>query len=171
MAAGTVARHWPARPVFRRSTGQTSQNVHGHSLKSLKGAIGWVAIAAVAESAAGLVPAYQDQIPFIGHANAASLGASFRVDLATGAQHQTGFFPRSVAAGDPNPFGAVLWTRLNPQMAGRRRLIVEWWIATDPDFMQGSVVLQGLAVALASGDHTVELPIQHPALRPFSTYH
>lgn len=140
-------------------------------LKSLKGAVGWVATAAVAESAAGLVPAYRDQIPFIGQADAAGLGAGFRVDLAASAQHQAGLFPQSVAAGDPNPFGAVLWTRIDPEVAGRGRLIVEWQIATDPDFMQGSVVLQGLAAALASGDHTVKLPIQHPALRPFTTYY
>lgn len=67
-------------------------------LKNLKGAVGWVATAAVAESAVGLVPAYQDQIPFIGHADAAGLGASFRVDLAASAQHQAKVFPQSVAA-------------------------------------------------------------------------
>lgn len=135
------------------------------------GAVGWAATGPIADGLGGLAPAYRDQIPFIGHAEAATLGASFTVDAAATAQFQSAVYPQSVAAGDPNPFGAVLWTRVAPAAAGSGQQTAAWQIATSPNFGAGTILVQGIAAIQPARDNTVKLPIQHAALAPFSTYY
>ena len=142
-------------------------------IKSLGGgAIGWVGINGIARH---VTRAYANQVPFLADPNLRTLGgrpdALFSIDPALTASRQTATYPQSVASGDPNPNGVVLWTRIDPSaITNVLDVVVCWQIALHADFAD-SVVLEGLGLALPSHDNTVKLPIAHPALRPFTTYH
>ena len=75
-------------------------------------------------------------------------------------------FPQSVASGDPQASGIVLWTRVAALNAGTT---VAFQIASDASFR--APVLQGTAQTGASADNVVKMQIDDAALKPFTTYY
>ena len=97
--------------------------------------------------------------------------AFFAVDAAKTAARQREVYPQSVASGDPEPNGIVLWTRVEPQQgdgltAGR----VGWQIARTADFDAVSLVVEGAATLDPSKDNTVKLRVSDEALAPYTSY-
>ena len=136
------------------------------------GAVGWAVVNVLAGS---VTRAYANQVPFLADPSLGSLGgrpdALFAVDAGATASRQSLTYPQSVASGDPNPNGVVLWTRIDPSVVDNvLEVLVGWQIASTAEFGD-SVVLEGLGLALPGRDNTVKLPIAHPALRPFTIYH
>lgn len=134
-------------------------------------AVGWASAGLATRGLGELVPAYRDQVQLIGSAEAASFGSNFVVNAAATAQGQAATYPQSVAAGDPNPNGAVIWTRIDPATLSAAQTTLGWQVSTTPTFDPGTVVLQGLAAIQPSRDNTVKLPIQSTALSPFTVYY
>ncbi len=138
------------------------------------GAIGWAVGGWLVDAAA--THAYANPVPFVRDPTASGFDTRpdelFAVDAAATARDQAATYPQSVASGDPNPHGVVLWTRIAPAMiTGLPGTLIGWQIATDASFGDASLVLEGVALVRASRDHTVKLPIAHPALAPFSIYY
>lgn len=81
---------------------------------------------------------------------------------------QPRIFSLSVASGDPQPNGIVLWTRVDPtaQSAGD---LVAWQVATEPGFV--NVTLSGIAQLSPDRDNTVKLPVSATQLLPSTTYY
>jgi alkaline phosphatase D len=80
-------------------------------------------------------------------------------------------FPCSVASGDPQPHGIVLWTRIDPvavPVAGGE-VRVAYEIAAEPSFARP--VVRGVALTQADRDWTVKVRVSENALRPFTTYY
>lgn len=77
-------------------------------------------------------------------------------------------FPQSVASGDPQPDGIVLWTRIRSLNAGTT---VAYEIARDTTFR--NPVLRGKAETSAKKDNTVKVQISDRSdeLDPFETYY
>ncbi len=76
-------------------------------------------------------------------------------------------FPQSVASGDPQPDGIVLWTRLRSLGAGTT---VAYEIARNTTFE--NPVLRGKAETSAGRDNVVKVQIaDRPELDPFQTYY
>ena len=134
------------------------------------GTFGWVVGGKGLMEAVG-APAYADPVRIVPETGAAGSRAAFVVDAARTASGVGHVFPQSVASGDPNPHGAVIWTRVSPaalQQGGATS--VAWQIANAPDFGDGSILLEGMADVAAETDHTVKLPLQNSVMRPFTTY-
>ncbi len=138
------------------------------------GAVGWTVAGVLGEAAAA--GTYANPVPFV--ADASSIGvtgrpdALFIVNLAATAADQAATYPQSVATGDPNPHGVILWTRVAPAaVTSGSGTLIAWQIATDTDFSSDSLVLEGVASILASHDNTVKLPVAHTALEPFTIYY
>jgi alkaline phosphatase D len=135
------------------------------------GAVGWVVGGGRTQGASG-DQAYAHPVRFIPQAEAASSAGRFVVDEAATAIGQKKTYPQSVAAGDPNPHGVVLWTRVAPEaLKAGGDGTVAWQIADAADFGDGSILLEGTAAVLADVDYTVKLPLQNAALRPFTAYY
>jgi alkaline phosphatase D len=134
------------------------------------GAVGWVA-GGQRGPRTGAAQAYADPVPFIASAEAATPRALFAVDAAATAVHGPATFPQSVAAGDPNPHGAVIWTRVGAGALTDGTAQVAWQVADAPDFGDGSILLEGTATALPDVDHTIKLPLHNSMLRPFTAYY
>jgi alkaline phosphatase D len=131
-------------------------------------AVGWVAAGRTTGSA-GAPRAYLSPVPFIESAEAASLSSIFSVSPTTPAQ-QAATYPQSVAAGDPNPNGCVIWTRVAPSaITGSSVAEVGWQIAEDDAFAH--VIVQGVALVQSARDNTVKLPVQNAAMSPFTVYY
>jgi len=64
-------------------------------------------------------------------------------------------WPLGVASGDPRPDSVVLWTRVDPEVAGGGALTVHWQVATDANFT--AVVAAGQVEANTDHDHTVKV--------------
>jgi alkaline phosphatase D len=62
-------------------------------------------------------------------------------------------YPHGVAAGDPLPDGAVIWTRVDPVGVGGGAVEVAWEVAADPSFAE--ILASGTVATDASRDHTV----------------
>lgn len=76
-------------------------------------------------------------------------------------------FPQSVASGDPQKDGIVLWTRLRSLPRGNR---VAWEISRDNTFRRP--VLRGTARTNASKDNTIKVQLnRRRELKPFTTYY
>ena len=75
-------------------------------------------------------------------------------------------FPAGVMAGDPQPTGSVIWTRISPPLAGQDTTIA-WEVATDATFT--SVVAGGTVDALAGAGHTAKVAVG--GLEPERWYH
>ena len=76
-------------------------------------------------------------------------------------------FPQSVASGDPQKNGIVLWTRLRSLPRGNR---VAWEISRSNTFRRP--VLRGTARTGASKDNTVKIQLNgRRELKPFTTYY
>ena len=140
-------------------------------LTGLAGTVGW--LAAGQRGVAGVQPApvYQHAVGFIPTAEAASVRSAFVIDAAATAAHQRAVFQQSVASGDPNPNGAVIWTRVDGVALGQQDGSVAWQISSDDSFADASVVLEGVAAVLGANDYTVSLPIQNTALSGFTQYY
>ncbi|MGI4799652.1 MAG: alkaline phosphatase D family protein [Janthinobacterium lividum] len=140
-------------------------------LKSLAaGAVGWATVGKVADEL-GLAPAYVGQVKLIPSAEAAGFGSPLVIDASLTAKFQAATFPQSVAAGDPNPNGCVIWTRVSPLVVGAGLQQAAWQIASDPGFAPATIVLQGLALVQPSRDNTIKLPLQSAAMQPFTLYY
>ncbi len=136
------------------------------------GAVGWASAARLAGLPGLPHPAYRGQVSLISEAEAAGLSSPFAFDTAATAAHQAAYYPQSVAAGDPNPNGCVLWTRVDPSAITAGSLAqVGWQVSSTPAFGASSIVLQGIALVQSSRDNTVKLPIQSAVLAPFTTYY
>ena len=66
-------------------------------------------------------------------------------------------YPQGVAAGDPRPHGAVIWTRVAPP-SPTARVAVTWQVATDASFRR--IVRHGRVDVTAASDHTVKVLVQ-----------
>lgn len=78
-------------------------------------------------------------------------------------------FPQSVASGDPQAHGIVLWTRINPEQ-GRSGGEVALEIATEPSFRRPLV--RGLAGKPdPEQDYVIKAKINSLQLQPFQTYY
>ncbi len=76
-------------------------------------------------------------------------------------------FPQSVASGDPQPDGIVLWTRLASLRSGKR---VAYEIAQDTTFR--NPILRGTAQTSADKDNTLKVQLNNRSeLKPFTTYY
>ncbi len=77
--------------------------------------------------------------------------------VATGAEYApVAQFPSGVLSGDPTTDGVVLWTRIDPAVAGAG-IDVDWEIGTDVAFGPGSVLASGTETTSATTDHTVHV--------------
>ena len=113
------------------------------------------------------IPGLSPDTPFIGDpAYAQAQRFTVRFD-----ENPAAVFTLGAASGDPAPNGIVLWTRIAPQaVTSSAGNVVAWEIATTPTFT-GTQVLRGVASVSADSDYTVKVPVQHPSLRPFTTYY
>jgi alkaline phosphatase D len=75
-------------------------------------------------------------------------------------------FPQSVASGDPQPNGIVLWTRIGSLKGGST---VAYEITRDTTFRKP--ILRGTAQTSADRDNTVKVQINRTELSPFTTYY
>lgn len=76
-------------------------------------------------------------------------------------------FPNGVMSGDPAVDGVVLWTHVDPGVAGAG-VAVAWEVADSPSFGVGSVVASGTSITSPSSDHTVH--VEPSGLQPATTY-
>ncbi|QXC60012.1 alkaline phosphatase D family protein [Aquihabitans sp. G128] len=76
-------------------------------------------------------------------------------------------YPAGVVSGDPTSSGIVLWTRIDPVVAGAGTT-VGWQVASDPAFPAGSIVASGSAPTVPTADHTVHAEVT--GLAPGTTY-
>lgn len=65
-------------------------------------------------------------------------------------------FPSGILSGDPSTDGVVLWTRIDPVLAGAGAT-VDWEIGTDPAMTAETVVASGTALTDPTTDHTVHV--------------
>ena len=77
-------------------------------------------------------------------------------------------YPQSVASGDPQPDGIVLWTRLDAQRRGRVRVAYE--VALEEDLTFRRPVLRGVAETSPERDYTVKVQLKRQELKPFRKY-
>jgi alkaline phosphatase D len=76
-------------------------------------------------------------------------------------------FPQSVASGDPQPNGIVLWTRVRPRSGGTAR--VAYQVSRDRSFEKP--LLRGVAQTGPGRDYTVKVQLRQAELKPFRTYY
>lgn len=67
-------------------------------------------------------------------------------------------YPHGVAAGDPRPDGAVIWTRVDPTADGGTGVEVAWEVSATADF--AAIVATGSLTATAATDHTVRTLVE-----------
>ena len=77
-------------------------------------------------------------------------------------------FPQSVASGDPQPNGIVLWTRLKSQASGDVKIAYE--VAREADTRFENPVLRGVTETNRNRDYTVKVQLKRPELKPFGKY-
>lgn len=77
-------------------------------------------------------------------------------------------YPQSVASGDPQPHGIVLWTRLELHKRGKMK--VAYQIAREEDASFSQPVLSGIAETNAEKDYTVKIHLDRSELKPFQKY-
>ena len=99
-----------------------------------------------------------------------ALGMAHAQDLfaVTSSRPTAEVFPQSVASGDPQPDGMVLWTRVAPAVPGGT-VTVAYEIAADETFT--APVLRGVAETGPERDHTIKVQLARPELAPFTTYY
>lgn len=77
-------------------------------------------------------------------------------------------YPQSVASGDPESNGIVLWTRLFTRQSGTARVAYEVALEEDENFQ--NPVLRGVADTDRRRDHTVKVQLKRREFRPFRKY-
>lgn len=124
-----------------------------------------------------------DRRRFLQYSTAAGVAASFGASpltalarrlpapsAATGAAYQpVGAFPSGVLSGDPTADGVVLWTRIDPAVAGAGATVT-WEVATDATFGAGTVVSSGSTLTSADTDHTVKVAVDGLGARTTAWY-
>ncbi len=121
--------------------------------------------------------AFTRPVPFVGDPSSAGLtpddvASLFAVDAQQTAAQQALVYPQSVASGDPQANGIVLWTRIDPsQQGGPYADMVGWQIATDSTFTVSSLLAEGVATVSSSADNTVKFPVASNALQPYTKYY
>jgi len=139
------------------------------------GAIAWVSPMHEVFSAVGSAKTYPNQVPFISGPEVSGLTADdiqtlFAINPAYTAQDQAATYLQSVASGDPQPNGIVLWTRIAPTAMGAPSAgNIAWQIAADSGFT--SILVQGVATVDPASDNTVKLPISNTVLAPYTVYY
>ena len=130
---------------------------------TLGSAFAWVTSKA-SLSAQQLPPAYANAVPVVaGPAGAglspADLSELFTINANASPEDVANTYPQSVASGDPNPNGALIWTRVNPAIPiGPGVNAIAWQVASDPAF--GSLKAKGKladAFTFDSFDHLMTL--------------
>lgn len=103
-------------------------------------------------------------LKFTGAVAGAAAFCQLRPDLAHATTPLSGYpFTLGVASGDPATNGAVLWTRLAPEIyepdggVPHRRLPVEWRVAKDPSMRR--VVRKGVTLAVPQLAHSVHVEV------------
>ncbi len=120
---------------------------------------------------------YPNQVPVVGDVESSGLSVDdvsqlFALDPDFTVQQQSSTYPQSVASGDPQPNGIVLWTRIAPAAMGNPSAgMVAWQIASNSTFAPGSIVIQGVAPIAMASDYTVKLPVASTVLKPYSLYY
>ena len=76
-------------------------------------------------------------------------------------------FPHGIAAGDPLPDGAVIWSRIDPAADPGSGVEVTWEVAATPDF--ATILQTGTISAETAADHTVRVLVQ--GLDPDGWFH
>jgi len=76
-------------------------------------------------------------------------------------------FPDGLKAGDPEPEGAVLWTRVAPPADPTRAVAVLWLVSPDADFRR--IVTGGIVATRATSGFTVK--VRAKGLEPDRWYH
>ncbi len=138
-------------------------------------AISWVSPMHKVFGAVGFAQTYPNQVPFVSGPEVSGLTAAdiqtlFAINPDYTAQDQAATYPQSVASGDPQPTGIVLWTRVAPTAMGAPSADnIAWQIAADSGFT--SVLVQGVATVDPAVDCTVKLPISNPVLAPYTVYY
>lgn len=87
-------------------------------------------------------------------------------EIAAASASSITIFPQSVSAGDPQPHGITLWTRIISQSEVAQ---VAFEVASDTAFRQ--VVLQGLANTNSNCDYTVKIILESTVLQPYTNYY
>ncbi len=142
---------------------------------TITGSVAWamgierLAAQAPSTTFAHAVPFVAD--PHVVGLSAADVNAIFSVDAARTAAQQSLVYPQSIASGDPQPSGIVLWTRVDPaQQGGTYAGQIAWQIATSADFSPASLLVQGVAALDPAKDNTVKLPLANTVLQPYTGY-
>ena len=139
------------------------------------GAVAW--IAPVHQLFSANVQTYPHQVPFMASQDMPDVTAAdtqmlFQIDPAFTAQDQAAMYPQSVASGDPQPNGIVLWTRIAPAAMGAPSAdTIAWQIATDASFAPAQILVQGVAPVSPASDYTVKLPIANAVLASYSVFY
>lgn len=137
------------------------------------GSVAWISGGSSSSAKGEILPGgYTNPVPFTtqdptGPNAPLTLNRSF-FEITPGADPYQ-VFSLSVASGDPRPHGIVLWTRLVPERITTGP--VAYQIAHDRSFAPGTLIVEGLAEPNPARDYTVKLPLEHPALREFTTYY
>ena len=139
------------------------------------GAIAWISPAYKVLGATFAPQTYPHQVPIITSPAIPGITEQdtqnlFATSSAYTPQDQASTYPQSVASGDPQPSGIVLWTRIAPTViASPSGDTVAWQIAADPAF--NSIMMQGVALVDPAIDNTVKLPVSNAVLQPYTVYY
>jgi alkaline phosphatase D len=96
-------------------------------------------------------------LAMLGASGAAAAVRPVWFDLPAGAADATPIdpaFPHGVAAGDPQPDGSVIWTRVDPAADRGAGVQVRWEVSATEDF--ATVLASGTVTATGATDHTVK---------------
>ena len=140
-------------------------------------AVGTLAWVAGSRSLSGQTAGgYANGVPFVADPaitglTPAEISGMFATDAVMTAELQAATFPQSVASGDPQANGIVLWTRIDPaHQGGVAAGQVAWQIATTAEFAAQSIVIAGVAALDPEKDNTVKLPVSNAALQSYAGY-
>ncbi len=139
------------------------------------GAVAWVTPVHQIFGGVGPAQTYPNQIPFVSNPALAGLNPEdiqslFEIGPAFTPEDQSATYPQSVASGDPQATGIVLWTRIAPAAMGDPSAgYIAWQIAADAGF--ASILVQGVATVDPASDNTVKLPVSNPVLAPYTVYY
>ena len=98
--------------------------------------------------------------------------ALFAINPAFTAEQQSSTYPQSVASGDPQANGIVLWTRVAPAaISAPSGDVIAWQIASDQNFTSSSLVLQGLGTIDPAKDNTVKVPVASSVLESYKVFY
>ena len=139
------------------------------------GAVAWVSPAHSLLTKALGPQTYPHQVPVITSPKIPGLTVQdtqnlFAINPDYTPQDQASTYPQSVASGDPQANGIVLWTRVAPTAMGAPSGdMVAWQIAADPAFT--TIMMQGVAPVDPAIDNTVKLPVANFVLQSYTVFY